>query len=335
MMPIGKPQGIHVEPSEKLRPGKIMHIRVIKRLFGSKWAIGVEGRVLPAVSDIELRPGDTMMVRVQKQRGRILLKVLDEPGIPYRLTAAKESVMDIVFASLVRSRLTPSQQTITKLSRFLRRQKQRGARAARALTVIAEKGIEPGSKEHERLWNILLMDEKGGERGTRERRDQDRNYPKNEREAKEKLKEVAESYDDGSGGGNILQLFNHVSTSSETWIVVPFRLATEISIYRGLIKIRWQPYQKKVTRLVLEVLDCDGKNLMSFSLTPTGKKYRLSFFTNDKRFQSRFDKKISNLASKLQNHGVECDDIIYDEDNFDGFSPLWEDGIYRRIDEVG
>ena len=73
---------------------------------------------------------------------------------------------------------------------------------------------------------------------------------------------------------------------------------------------------------MLEV-DTDGQ-VVSFLLVSRGGRMHASMFADKAGFSGSDRKKIADLASKLRDQGVEFDDSIYDESEFDGFSARWE-----------
>ena len=75
------------------------------------------------------------------------------------------------------------------------------------------------------------------------------------------------------------------------------------------------------------ILDVRQKEeIWSFLLRREKTKMKLVLCSNNASIRKSIRKKISSLLSKLQNHGVEIDDSIYDEGEFDGFS-FPEEGV--------
>jgi hypothetical protein len=123
-----------------------------------------------------------------------------------------------------------------------------------------------------------------------------------------------------------LQLFNHLKAARDNWVVVPFR----IDALEGTFKLRVPHNHQRAEQIVVEASSGSGR--WSFSLSPKGGKVHLRVFCDDEDLKRQGQQKIRKLMSKLQNHGVEYDDSIYDEREFDGFSPIWEGAGGHQID---
>jgi hypothetical protein len=129
-----------------------------------------------------------------------------------------------------------------------------------------------------------------------------------------------------------LQLFNHLATSDETWIISPYRFFTEKGTYHGTIKVLLDTSEHRVKRLVLDVKT--GESTVSFLLQHSRKKLKMSVYCSESGLSAILTKKIADLVSILQNHGVECDDSIYKDEEFDGFSAPWERETYNGVSIV-
>ena len=200
-------------------------------------------------------------------------------------------------------------------------------RIARSISAVMEKGLDPTSTGLEAVLSILSLIGQEGKQGSSHRRRQ-----KGSDGLTRMVKDRINRKENNSERYHPLQLFNHLVISDETWVISPYRFFTGKGTYHGLIKVLLDTKGQRVKRLVLDVKT--GESIVSFLLQQSRKKMRMSVFCSDSGLNVLLTKKISDLVSILQNHGVECDDIIYNEEEFDGFSAPWERETYNGVSIV-
>ncbi|MEE8591521.1 MAG: hypothetical protein V3T35_09390, partial [Spirochaetia bacterium] len=93
-----------------MRSGDFVSIKVIKRLTGNKWAVGIRGQVIPAFSKVNLAPGQLLRALVTIQHGRMTLKMTTEQTTPVqdllvRQGIQPDKVMEQILTSFLRSGL--------------------------------------------------------------------------------------------------------------------------------------------------------------------------------------------------------------------------------------
>src|SRR5512142_2502429 len=69
---------ISVRGGLALHSGDLVSVNVLKPLAPHKWAVGVQGRVLPAFSHLDLEPGTSVRARVTIQGKSLLFTILPD-----------------------------------------------------------------------------------------------------------------------------------------------------------------------------------------------------------------------------------------------------------------
>ncbi len=335
-----------------MRSGDFVTLKVIERIVGSKWAVSLQGRVIPAYSDLDLTPGKTLRALVTRrgEEGRhFLLKLIGETENPLEellmrqgLTPDKDSLQ--IVSSLIRSGVNVRPGTIYRIKNLLKRLKLDPRRFSRLLALLLDKQLDLSSAGIEKLLMLLGY----GEGNSREqRRYKNRNMPEQAGSTAEELKKSL-SEPEGSPDSS-LALFNHLKGSGEHWIIIPYGFTWVENggaehCLNGTIRLQYDepgagraiPGNLRPKKIVL-IVNQDGALLWSFVLrTQTaGKKTRLSIFCSDSRSIRKSQRAFEEFRAKLQNLRVEIDDTIFEDNGFDGFSPTWEEIVYRRVNVKG
>jgi hypothetical protein len=296
-----------------LRAGGLVSVQVLARLGGGRWSVSVQGRIIPASAEVELAPGARLLARVSRGGGRITLRVLGPAAEPEGQVPAAARVA----AALSASGLEVRQETVQKVRRLLERLRLPPQRFARLAALLLEKGVDLDSPGIAALLENLAY----GQSGSRHR---GRPWPSSTQALAEELS--SDLGGAGDGEAQPLPLFNHLQAGAEQWFVIPYRYG-EVS---GTLRLRRQAGARQADRLVLAT---DGP--WSFVLSRRASGYALHAFCEEETLTLRARRGWRRLAQKLQNLGVETDDIIRGGDGFDGFSLPWEAGPYRRVDTEG
>ena len=322
--------------------GDVLHVSVVKRLFGNKWAVAVGGRVFSAVSQLDLKQGQKIRVIVHRLGRQIVLQTQsatdlelnDSIGVPgLRYNAELELMTESLSRSNLAAPLPELANLLSIFRRIGRKFKLRGgkkhrkyaSRVSRSLALIFEKKLNLRSRQVDELVKILALLQNGAE-DPRETKC----FPESNRALREKLRHQLNKTVAPENDGHLLQLFNHVAATDETWIVVPLHFSTNSSDYSGIVKLLYNHPKSWIRKLVFEI--SVGDELWSFVFTHKNKKLKLKLFCDrDRLLKSEFAK-IYKLISNLRNQGVECDDSIYDGCQFDGFSGRMEDLSRRVVD---
>jgi hypothetical protein len=313
-----------------LRTGELVSVQVLNRLAGGKWAVGIQGRVLPASSALPLTAGSRLLVRVASEGGRLVLKVLERPLPALRELAVREGLppdkaTEQILAAFLAGGLKVQSSAVRQVRLLLDRLRLPPQRFARLAVQLLEKNIDLASPCVDTLLPLLGFGEDSGRR----RKGRGRREPdpfRAEAALKGRLRDSA----DGEQGP--LALFNHLRCVSEQWVIVPFQYG-ELA---GTIRLLRASPGAAARRLVLTANTPEGGR-WSFVLTrgEEGQGYALCSFRDRDGKPAVARRRWLDLAQKLQNLGVKSDDTIRVDDDFDGFSLPWETVPYRGVDTTG
>jgi hypothetical protein len=324
-----------------LRSGELVSVQVLKRLSGSKWAVGIKGRVVPAVSDLKLVSGQRLRARVQMQDGRVLLRLQETrseslDGLLRRAGLPLEPDVRQIVDSFLRSGLGIRNEQVNQARRLLERTRLAPRRFARLIALAAEKGIDLQSPGLEELLPLLGY----GEGGEGRRRYNGRRMPDQQQQLQDELGEALLD-PEGREGDSALPVFNHLRGRDGTWLVIPFHFIYPSGGHLfGTLRLLYDETTKTSKRFVLvvekegneEAEATEAQRRWSFSLDPDEDGYKLGIFCNRPETGASARGEIRQLGLKLQNLGVKIDDTIRVDDGFDGFSPPEDAPAYRSVD---
>jgi hypothetical protein len=317
-----------------LRSGDFVSVKVIKRLTGNKWAVGIRGRVIPAFSKVDLTPGRLLRALVTIQQSRITLKMTAEQTTPIqdlllRQGIQPDKVMEQILTSFLRSGLAVNPERLHQVRQLLEKMKLDPKKFSRIIALIFEKGIDPRSRSLVQLLPLLgYGEQESGKKESRKRR-----MPPDPQSLMQQLRSAVE--EPGSAEGSSLQVFNHLQGRETTWIIIPFDYVygTSGRIY-GSLRLRYDPWRKKTDRLIVVVRTHAGSK-WSFVLQKSPEdELALSIFADPVDARRKVKAEVEGLRLKLQNLGVKIDDTIREDENFDGFTMPWEELSYRNVDTV-
>lgn len=341
MIPASGLAGIRIDakPGLPLQAGEYVSLKVIKRIMGNKWALGLKGQVLAARSEIELIPGETIRAQVSRVGRQIFFKINSKPENRLETFIAQsglalDAVSKQIVAAMLRSGLALDPAMIQRIREFLVRHKGRGNRLARIITMIFDKNLEGDSPAFAGLIELLEFGEEGSEKRG-QGREQRQRRSKKESPGSDKLVRLLKERVNAKAGAqyNLLQLFNHFKANNDNWLIIPYNFETGSSRLSGTLRLLYDPYGKVTRRIVLIVNDDEGIR-WSFLLQIRGGKSRLHLFCNREKHRRAGNNNLAGLQAKLQNLGVEVDDTIGEDGVFDGFSLPWEGQSFKRIDTL-
>jgi hypothetical protein len=326
--PVGGSIHISTRDQTALRQGETVVLHVIKRLDGGKWAVGIAGRVYPALSSLPLEPGATLKARVALAPSRLTLTIAEVVQDAVVAALQRQGVpaagLELVIArALARSGLPINAQTIQKIRQLLSREGVEARSGARAAATLVDKGIDPGSDAARMLLPVLGFGQKGG---GDPRRYKGRPLPGSPQAVREFVSALAV---DPGGSPNTLQAYNHIKGRSEAWVVIPFVFSTGSDTLAGTLKILYDPFRSAARAMTL----CTPG--IGFHLPLQGKRRSLSVFCDSAEMKRAARKGLDSLKSKFHNMGLEVDDTIKEGDGFDGFSPVAEGETLPSVDTVG
>jgi hypothetical protein len=331
-IPVSLKLNLNARSELSLRSGDSVLVTVIKRLTGTKWAVGIRGRVLPAFSEVELTPGQRLRALVGIRHGRITLKISGEAADPIQDLIVRQglqpnTLVESIVTAFLRSGLSVAPDRVDQVRQLLERLKLDPKKFARLLAIVLEKGIDPRSRGLEQL--LLLLgygeQESGQERDRRKPKSQDP-----EQLAEQLRGDVAGP---GDGEGSSLQVFNHLQGREHTWVVIPINYSVEgsASVY-GTLRLRFDVRRQRTDRMIL-VVRSTGGGKWSFVLL-NKQEPELFIFTDSVNKRRNVKSQLDVLLLKLQNLGVKIDDTIREDQNFDGFDLPWEELSYHNVDTV-
>lgn len=332
--PIDLKLNLNARSELHLRSGDFVSVKVIKRLTGNKWAVGIRGRVIPAFSRVNLAPGQLLRALVTIQQGRITLKMTAEQTTPVqdllvRQGIQPDNVMEQILTSFLRSGLAVEPERLHQVRRLLEKMKLDPKKFSRIIALILEKGIDPRSRSLVQLLPLLGY----GEQESGKKKGRKRRMPPDLQRLIEQLRSAVEEPE--SAEGSSLQVFNHLQGSEASWVIIPFDYTYGSSgrIY-GSIRLRYDPWRKQTDRLII-VARTDAGRKWSFVLQKSPEDdLELSIFADPVDARRRVKVEVEGLRLKLQNLGVKIDDTIREDENFDGFTMPWEELSYRNVDTV-
>ena len=326
--PVGGSIHITARAQTALRQGDTVDLHVIKRLDAGKWAVGIGGRVYPALSGLALEPGATLKARVSLAMGKVTLtisEVVQDVVVAalQRLGVPATGIELAIARALARSGLPIQEQTIQKIRQLLAREGTDARTGARAAATLVDKGIDLGSDAARSILPVLAFGQKGG---GDPRRYKGRPLPETPEAVRDFISTLAADPDDSPSA---LQAYNHIRGRSENWVVIPFVFTTEGKTLAGTLKILYDPFRSAARAMTL----CTPG--ISFHLPLQGTRRSLSVFCDSAAMTREARGALDSLRSKFHNMGLEVDDTIKEGDGFDGFSPAAEGETLPSVDTVG
>lgn len=331
MIPGSFPRLLQIESTSDslLKDGERITISVIKHLTGNKWAVGINGRVIPAFSEKDLTPGQKLAAYVIRHGNKIFLKCdvpkghnfshyLIQQGLP------DDTLSQSIVLTLIRTHLSLQPELILKMRHIIGKLKKKPKILARLLALLYEKHIDITSERIEPLLELLSY---GEDTGKYREKDNKKRFLRNYRDVEEELKKIVKKTAEKN---NLLQLFNHLKGKNPDWIIIPFNFDSNNKKLSGTIRILYDFFVQKIKKMTISINL--NKNIQIFFHIIEEKNHKfLTIFCSNKEKRAQLAKEIGNLRKNLQNTSIIIDDIIYKEDSFDGFTPMEELNKYRKI----
>jgi hypothetical protein len=333
------PVGGNIQISPRLESGlhlgDLVTLHVIKRLEGTKWAVGIGGRVYPAFSTLALEPGALLRARVGSAGGKLVLTISDVLPDVVRAAIERQGLpaggdAEFIARALARSGLPILAETIHKVRTLLAQSGVEPRRGARAAASLIDRRIDPASPGARALLPVLAFGEKGGE-------DTRRYRGKPLPDTSKKLKEfMAALPADAASRHAALQAYNHIRGKSQTWIVIPFVFTEHKQRVAGTMKFLYDPFHSRPLALALCTEDISFHvGLYAEGPAHAGKMGVLKLYCDDAKSRRAAEKVLDIMKPKFHNMGLEVDDTIIEGDAFDGFSPVEEGITLPSVDTVG
>ncbi|MBN1799305.1 MAG: hypothetical protein JW822_12060 [Spirochaetales bacterium] len=316
-----------------LKSGDFIYISVIKKVAVNKWAIGIHGKTVPAYSDIELKPGDIIRAQVFIKGNKINLKLMEDKGnlLQEKLQQqgiANDKLSMLIISSLIKAGMAVDAYTIDKIKQLLKIFKKDDRGIISLLIHVFKKGISLDSPQIHELLSLLNYGEKRKEKKERKRKQENSAY---NIKAKKVIKECILRSDDNIN--NILAVFNQLKAEGENWIIIPYDFNLEQIELSGTIRVLYDPYSKKVLKMVVIVWANDEQR-WSFIINTERTPKTMKIYSDSKQMIKKAANGLSELALKLDNNNVKIDDTKFEDENFDGFYPVDEVNYYKSIDTL-
>lgn len=164
----------------ELRPGQVVHARVLRSLGAGRWSISLGGRTVVARSTLPLVPGRLLATRVDMRSGTLLLRIPTDSSIADFLRSnnlGTDAATQTLVEALMRSGLPLDPVQIRRLRAQLLARPGSGtvsAERARLLALAAGKGIQLSPEAVESVAGYGG----GGGDGRRRRRGRDSPLPR-------------------------------------------------------------------------------------------------------------------------------------------------------------
>ncbi len=336
MIPDSLPLTISIDarPELRLQPGDFVSVKIIRRLAGNKWSVGIRGRVISVYSELDLEAGAALRALVSREGKGFVLRIGVKGEPPLLQTLVKyglhpDPVNAQIVMALLQSGVAVKEKVVLHIRRLLKRLNLEPKRFARLVAMVLSKKIDLSSAGIDTLMDLLSY----GDRNNGKHRYKRRKMP---RQAHRLSQDVKTGICERHGGDNTLQLFNHLKGVGGNWIIIPYDYAGDHGQHlSGTIRLHY-PFPGKPDRMVMSVQQ-EGRAAWSFVLMsgPKGSSSgssQLSVFCNEEESIPLFQREMAGLRSKLQNLGVEIDDTILTDDDFDGFSLPCSESPYKMVD---
>ncbi len=318
---------------DALKPGDLVTLNVIKQLTDGKWAVSIKGKVIPARSDVELVPGSSIKAQILSSGDRLVLKIMKDNPRPIQqllsgLGIAQDGVCEAIVTSLVASDLKVTQEIVTKIRKTMERMKKDDIKSARILALILSKNIDISNPNIDELFQLLSY---GNSAGNGEQKEKHRENGEREPGEKKRIKKAVMRTSENPD--NLLQVFNHLNGDPNNWIVIPFSFDEQGEDFEGAIRVLYNTKTRKTEKVVLSI-SVSGNPVFSFFMHPANDTISVKMFSADPDFDASHNENFRDLTIKLQNKGAKIDDIVYNEEDFDGFTPSADVFPYKTIDTL-
>jgi hypothetical protein len=321
--PVGATIRISTRAALDLRPGQAVTVQVLKPLADGKWAVGLSGRVFPALSAVPLETGQRLDAVVERAGRQILLRLSGQATLQAAVSVPAARFAETAATALLSEGLPADEALVRRIAARLRTLAGPERKNARTLAIAEARGIDPDSPGIDALLALLHFEE-NPDRGRYRRRQ----LPPGEDDQASAVKaELArEPADDALGLFNALR---PADRGAGHWIAIPFSFRYEGRDLCGTARFL---YQGPFPRPLRVALDVRGRRQWGFALSGRPGARRLEVFADGAEARRRARDALTELRAKLQNHGVEVDDSINDTNAFDGYTAAVGSG---RVDLVG
>ena len=308
-----------------LQHGQRIGLTVIKHLMGENWLVGVEGKVIRAMSNIPLQRGQKLRATVNVEDGQIVLRHHDTRAASDPKSHGIQSSTQQLVHAMLRSGLSPNpalmkrllpiikeitqEKRIKNVKRSHKEAHNKGAEKLRLFTIAYQKGLLLNRSQLTYLSELSSANRKAINRSQHKLGTQ----PKVETIAQSLKQTVQEN---SSHTTSVFPLFNHIANGEDHWLILPFSLP---SVYGGgHLRVRLVGHPPKVSDVVVAIQEehyCWYLHIAQFN----SDRSTATIYIPDSTRSARLLSNLPELQKEMQKFGLHTISIVQDSVDFDGF----------------
>jgi hypothetical protein len=326
--------------STNLRSGDKITVTAVRHLEKSIWQVSLKGKLLPVTSAIRLTAG-------KRYTGRVFWK---GSTLIFRHEGKQETAQDPrkpgldpreqkLFAILRQLHMPVRDEIIGSILKKAGAAKD-DAKILRLIAALYDKNIDVDPRDTRIDPLYVFKRGGGGEDPNRNGRHKNgRNRKGNAEAVRREYSETAETlknrFREGlrqslrKKGESRLQLFNHVLSEHDHWIIIPVGFTVDGTVIEGSLRLKMDTHAQTVTAMAV-LIEADGRRY-GFSIPgyDTGAPVCRLFGSKT----GKTDIFLEIFSEKLSKLGIKLDDTINNDDSFDGFEKNENTG-FKTVDTV-
>lgn len=321
---------------DAVRSGDRITIKVIKKLHGDNWQISFKGKLLAVKSEVPLTEGKTYRGQVSLFGKTIRFRVQqgEERGA-FAGRAAKTEIQQKVLQVLKRTGMPAAPEFVGTIAEKAQKMNTKDENFLKLAVLFLDKGIEVENEEDMTAYPFLVHERRKKGKGKEEehRRESDEEDAKKE-PLKEKIKKYVQDQIRGvtKGYDSQLQLFNHIISSHENWIILPLHIKIDGEEIEGSLRLKMNSPGEKPGAMVLSTRR--KGELLSFAIGDlSAKEPVMKIYAGEQLDMANLSGQMELFSKKLTKLGIKLDDSINNGSLFDGFTEISAKGV-KSIDTV-
>jgi hypothetical protein len=320
---------------DAVRSGDRVTIKVIKKLHGDNWQISFKGKLLAVKSEVPLTEGRTYRGQVSLFGNAIRFRVQqgEERGA-FAERAAKTEIQQKVLQVLKRTGMPASPELVRTIAETAQKMNTKEDIFLKLAVLFLDKGIEVENEEDMTAYPFLVQERRRkGKEKEEHRRESDEENAKKEplktkikKYVKDQIRGVAKGYE------SPLQIFNHIISSHENWIILPLHIRIDGEEIEGSLRLKMNSPGEKPGAMVLIVRM--GGEPLSFAIGDlSAKEPVMKIYAGERLDTAKVRGQMELFSKKLTKLGIKLDDSINNGSLFDGFTEISAEGV-KSIDTV-
>ncbi len=321
-----------------IRSGDTVVLRVVRHLAGSNWQVTYRGELLSIKSTVDLKVGARIRTKAEISGNRVMLRLIPEPGqeagVSRRLLTGgpftAERSTEVLIQAFRRAGLRIDTGIFRKAREVLEKTKRGSRTVAGVLAALAEKNItpEPGTVDY--ISGLLdTFAENQGE--TPQRQPQQKKNNENQVDLESLVNQLKLQVETPASREGPIHLFNHISGSDESWILIPYVLRQEVGEVSGVIRLRVER-NGKIRRIAMDASVENVTYAFSFGW-PMDENDVIKVGCTDQHSLKEYINRSSELPEKLRNLDSILDDNSIEEGLLDGLA-LESVSSFERFDKL-